>query len=91
MNSSYKSQLLRNLCDQQLATATREQLITIADRAEKLISELPANEEISFGRISQRLSDCADKFDSTKSNEHLNGPILQHDLRLLVEDFTDAA
>ena len=69
MNSSYKSQLLRNLCDQQLATATREQLITIADRAEKLISELPANEEISFGRISQRLSDCADKFDSTKSNE----------------------
>ena len=91
MNSSYKSQLLRNLCDQQLATATREQLIAVADRAETLISELNANAEMGFARISQTLIGCPDRIDSTISNEQLSEQILQHDLRLLAEDFTDAA
>jgi RNA polymerase primary sigma factor len=91
MNSSYKSPLLRDLCDQQLATATREQLIAVTHRAEHLVIELPADEEMAFGQISQRLIGCADRFDSANSNEQLNGEILQHDLRLLVENFTDAA
>ncbi|MBT5126567.1 MAG: RNA polymerase subunit sigma-70, partial [Planctomycetaceae bacterium] len=91
MNSSYMSPLLRNLCAQQLAAATREQLIAGADRSEKLISELPPNEMMAFGRISQKITGCADSFDSTNLNEQLNGAILQHDLRLIVEDFTDAA
>ena len=91
MNSSYKSQLLRNLCDQQLATATREQLIAVADRAETLISKLDANAEMGFAAISQRLIGCPDRIDSTISNEQLTKQILQHDLRLLAEDFTDAA
>ncbi|MGY8732868.1 MAG: sigma-70 family RNA polymerase sigma factor, partial [Pirellulales bacterium] len=91
MNSSYKSPLLRDLCDQQLATATREQLIAVTHRAEHLVIELPADEEMTFGQISQRLIGCADRFDSANSNEQLSGQILQHDLRLLVENFTDAA
>ena len=90
MNSSYKSQLLRNLCDHQLATATREQLIAVADRAETLISELNANAEMGFAGISQTLIGCPDRIDSTISNEQLSEQILQHDLRLLAEDFTDA-
>ena len=78
MNSSYKSPLLRNLCDQQLANATREQLIAVADRAEKLISELPTNEAMAFGRISQRLIGCADKCDSTNLNEQFSKQFSKH-------------
>jgi len=90
MNSSYKSQLLRNWCEQQLSTASRTQLITVADQAEKLISELPTKEAMDFSQISQRLNGSANRLDFTNSNDSLSRIILQHDLRLLVEDFTDA-
>ena len=90
MNSSYKSQLLRNWCEQQLSTASRTQLITVADQAEKLISELPTKEAMGISQISQRLNGSANRLDFTNSNDSLSRIILQHDLRLLVEDFTDA-
>lgn len=90
MNSSYKSQLLRNWCEQQLSTASRTQLITVADQAEKLIIELPTKEAMDLSQISQRLNGSANRLDFTNSNDSLSRTILQHDLRLLVEDFTDA-
>ena len=56
-----------------------------------MISQLDANAEVDFAGISQRIIGCSDRIDSTISIEHLTEQILQHDLRLLAEDFTDAA
>ena len=92
MNSSYSSPLLRHLRDQQLAQFSRDQIIQFADCAENLISQLASDQDYTLGNIASKITDSAvRKLVSAKSGQVIPADILRHDLRLLVEDYTDAA
>jgi RNA polymerase primary sigma factor/RNA polymerase sigma factor len=88
MHSDYQNPIIRQLRDQQVRFAPREKKIEQVNRAEKLISELDAGRTYTYEYLCYRITDFRpDSFPNLK----LSGAEAGHDLRLFVEDLSDAA
>jgi RNA polymerase primary sigma factor/RNA polymerase sigma factor len=79
---------MRQLRDQQIRFAPREKKLEQADHAERLISEIDAARSYPYEYLCYRITGYRpDSFPQSK----LSGAEAIHDLRLLVEDLSDAA
>jgi RNA polymerase primary sigma factor len=88
MHSHYKCPVLNHLRDQQVRFAPWERKVEQVDRAERLIDELDAARTYTFEYICYRVTKYRPRsFPRTK----LIGADARHDLRLFIEDLSDAA
>ena len=88
MHSDYVSPVLRQLRDQQVRFAPREKKLEQVDRAERLLTELDPKRTYTYEYLCYRITDYRpDSFPHSK----LSGEAAGHDLRLFVEDLSDAA
>ena len=88
MHTDYLSPAIRRLRDQQVRLAPYEKQIQQADLAEELLNELDPQQTYTCRYVCQRVT----------NNGYVSDPDLRftgkeacHDLRLFVEDLTDAA
>jgi RNA polymerase sigma factor (sigma-70 family) len=88
MHRDYINSTLRELCDQQTRYAPREKKLEQADRAERLLAELDPKRTYTYEYLCYRITDF-------RPESHLaakmTGDDAKHDLRLFVEDVSDAA
>jgi RNA polymerase primary sigma factor/RNA polymerase sigma factor len=88
MHIDYKSPLVREIRDRQRQIASREQLLARIDAAERLIASVELGESYQPAQVLEHLG-------SEESvggvSRRIAGRDLVHDLRLLVEDLSDAA
>ncbi len=88
MHSDYQNPIIRQLRDQQVRYAPRKKKIEQVNRAEKLLSELDEGRTYTYEYLCYRITDYRpDSFPNLK----LTGAEAGHDLRLFVEDLSDAA
>ncbi len=88
MNANYMHPVLRQLRDQQVRFAPRDQQMEQANRAERLLGEIDPARVYPYEYLCYRITDFRPtSFAQTK----LSGEQASHDLRLFVEDLTDAA
>jgi RNA polymerase primary sigma factor len=88
MHRDYINPRLRELCDQQARYAPREKKLEQADRAERLLAELDPKRTYTYEYLCYRITDFRpDSHPSVK----VTGDDARHDLRLFVEDVSDAA
>jgi RNA polymerase primary sigma factor len=88
MHTDYKSPILRQLRDQQVRFAPRDKKLEQVNRAEKLLGELDPKRTYTYEYLCYRITDYRpDSFPNMKLSGHEAG----HDLRLFVEDLSDAA
>jgi RNA polymerase primary sigma factor len=88
MNSSYINPILKQLRDQQIRFAPRDKQLEQANRAESLLAEIDDGRVYPYEYLCFRITDFRPtSFASTK----LTGEQASHDLRLFVEDLTEAA
>ncbi|HEX6960961.1 MAG TPA: sigma-70 family RNA polymerase sigma factor [Lacipirellula sp.] len=88
MHIDYKSPLVREIRDRQRQDASREQLLARIDAAERLIASVDVAETYQPTQVLQHLGPD-EGLPAGKSK--IPGRDLVHDLRLLVEDLSDAA
>lgn len=88
MHTDYRNPALRQLCDQQVRFAPREKKIDQANRAERLIAELDPQKPYSYEYLCYRITDYRPE---SYPDLRVSGDDAQHDLRLFVEDVSDAA
>ncbi len=88
MNTAYRTAILQQFRDQQVRYAPSDKKLAQADRAERLIYELDPQQTYTYGYLCQRLTDF---YPQLGADVLIRGQDAQHDLRLLVEDLTDAA
>ncbi len=88
MHSDYRNPIIRQLRDQQVRFAPREKKIEQVNRAEKLIAELDAGRTYTYEYLCYRITDYRPE---SFPNLKLTGSEAGHDLRLFVEDLSDAA
>jgi RNA polymerase primary sigma factor len=88
MHTDYQNPVLRELRDQQVRFAPREKKIEQVNRAEKLLGEIEPQGVYSYEFVVHRITDFRpESYPSLK----LSGDEAIHDLRLFVEDVSDAA
>jgi RNA polymerase sigma factor (sigma-70 family) len=88
MNANYMNPVFRQLRDQQVRFAPRDQQMEQANRAERLLREIDPARVYPYEYLCYRITDFRPtSFAQTK----LSGEQASHDLRLFVEDLTDAA
>jgi RNA polymerase primary sigma factor len=88
MHTDYFSPVIRQLRDQQVRFAPREKKIEQVNRAEKLLAELDSRRTYTYEYLCYRITDY--RPDASPSLK-LSGREAGHDLRLFVEDLSDAA
>src|SRR5262245_43589423 len=88
MHTGYRNPILKQLRDQQVRYAPREKKIEQVDRAEHLLSEIDPARTYSYEYLCYRITDY--RPDATPSLT-VSGREVKHDLRLFVEDVSDAA
>jgi len=88
MNANYHSPVLKQLRDQQVRFAPREQQLEQANRAERLLGEIDPARVYPYDYLCYRITDFRP---TSFANMKLKGEQANHDLRLFVEDLTDAA
>ena len=88
MKRQYHSCDLEQLCNQQVRFAPREQKIQQIDRAEHLPRELKPEQMYSYEYICFRVTDYRPDFNPQQT---ISGVHAGHDLRLFIEDVSDAA
>ena len=88
MHQNYRSPILRQLRDQQVRYAPRERKVLQAARAEKLLTEIDSHRVYPYEYLCYHLTDFRP---DSQPGVSVGGSDAQHDLRLLVEDLTDAA
>jgi RNA polymerase primary sigma factor len=89
MNTSYKTEGLRQLRDQQVRYAPRDKKVDQANRAERLINELELDKQYPLDYLLYRITDFRPEHSAFTAL--LAGKDARHDLRLMVEDLSDAA
>jgi len=89
MNKGYQNVVLRQLRDQQIKYAPRDRKLDQADRAEKLLTELEPGKQYPVDYIYYRITDF--RPDHPNYGSVLPGKSAAEDLRLMVEDLSDAA
>jgi RNA polymerase primary sigma factor/RNA polymerase sigma factor len=88
MHSDYLNPAIRQLRDQQVRFAPREKKIEQVNSAERLLAELEAGKNYSYEYLCYRVTNYRpESYPSLK----LSGGEARHDLRLFVEDLSDAA
>jgi RNA polymerase sigma factor (sigma-70 family) len=88
MHTDYLNPIIRQLRDQQVRFAPREKKIEQVNRAEKLLAELDARRTYTYEYLCYRITDYRPE---SFPNLKLSGQDAGHDLRLFVEDLSDAA
>jgi RNA polymerase primary sigma factor len=88
MNANYFSPVLKQLRDQQVRFAPRDQQLEQANRAERLLAEIDPARVYPYDYLCYRITDFRP---TSFANTKLKGEQANHDLRLFVEDLTDAA
>jgi len=88
MHSGYLNPAIRELRDQQVRFAPREKKLEQADRAERLLTELEADRLYPYEYLCYRVTRFRPQ---AYPDLKVTGNEAHHDLRLLVEDLTDAA
>lgn len=88
MHTEYLSPALRELRDQQVRFAPREKKIEQVDRAERLLAEIAPNKTYTYEYLCYRITDFRPE---VSANAKVKGAEAEHDLRLFVEDLSDAA
>ncbi len=88
MHSHYRHSSLKQLCDQQVRFAPRERKMEQVNRAEKLLNEIDPKRNYTYEYLCFRVTDYRP---TAGQRTVLSGEDVQHDLRLLVEDVSDAA
>lgn len=88
MHTDYQSPILRELRDQQVRFAPREKKLEQVDRAERLLAELDPQRTYSYEYLCFRITDYRPEATPHKT---MKGDVAHHDLRLFVEDVSDAA
>ena len=89
MHIDYKSPLVREIRDRQRQAATREQLLQRIEAAERLISTVDVGQTYQPTQLFEHLAGAEET--PAEANRKIAGRDLVHDLRLLVEDLSDAA
>ncbi len=88
MHSDYINPAIRQLRDQQVRFAPREKKIEQVNQAEKLLTEIDPQRTYSYEYLCFRVTNFRpDAYPDLR----LSGKEAQHDLRLFVEDVSDAA
>ena len=88
MHADYQDTTLKQLRDQQVRYAPRHKKVEQIERAERLISEIDPKKTYSYEYLCYRITDF--RPDTIPGNTML-GAAAKHDLRLFVEDVSDAA
>jgi RNA polymerase primary sigma factor/RNA polymerase sigma factor len=88
MHADYLSPVLRELRDQQVRFAPREKKIEQVNRAERLLGEIKPGKTYTYEYLCYRITDFRP---TTSASAKLTGEQAEHDLRLFVEDLSDAA
>jgi RNA polymerase sigma factor (sigma-70 family) len=88
MHTDYLNPIIRQLRDQQVRFAPRDKKIEQVNRAEKLLAELDAARTYTYEYLCYRITDYRPE---SFPNLKLSGQDAGHDLRLFVEDLSDAA
>jgi len=88
MHTDYQSLTLRELRDQQVRYAPREKKVEQVNRAERLITEIDPRKTYSYEYLCYRITDYRPDSSPDKT---MSGKAARHDLRLFVEDVSDAA
>ncbi len=88
MHSDYVNPAIRQLRDQQVRFAPREKKIEQVNRAERLLDELDPRRTYSYQYVCFRITDFRPE---AYPDLKFSGREASHDLRLFVEDVSDAA
>ncbi len=88
MHTDYNNPAIRQLRDQQVRFAPREKKIEQANLAEKLLSELDEGRTYSYEYLCYRITKYRPE---SYPDLRMSGSEASHDLRLFVEDVSDAA
>src|SRR4051812_28925924 len=88
MHTDYTIPILKQLRDQQVRFAPREKKVEQINRAEKLLAELDPSRTYSYEYLCYRITDFRPE---TVPSTTMTGTDASHDLRLFVEDVSDAA
>ncbi len=88
MHSAYRNPILKELRDQQVRFAPRAKKMEQVDRAERLLGELDAGKTYTYEYLCYRITDY--RPDSSPQLV-VSGAEARHDVRLFVEDVSDAA
>lgn len=88
MHTDYQTPVLRQLHNQQVRFAPRKKKIDQANRAERLITELDPKRMYTYEFLCHKVTDFKPE---TYAAVKLSGEEAAHDLRLFVEDVSDAA
>jgi len=88
MHADYNIPILKQLRDQQVRFAPREKKVEQVNRAEKLLAELDPSRTYSYEYLCFRITDFRPE---TIPSTTMKGSDAWHDLRLFVEDVSDAA
>lgn len=88
MHRDYINSTIRELCDQQVRYAPREKKLEQASRAERLMAELEPKRTYTYEYLCFRITDFRPE---SHRLAKMTGEEAKHDLRLFVEDVSDAA
>ena len=88
MHAEYRNQTLAQLCDQQVRFAPRDKKLEQVERAEKLLHEIHTDRTYTYEYLCYRITDYRPE---VTPNCRISGGDAIHDLRLFVEDVSDAA
>jgi RNA polymerase primary sigma factor len=88
MHSQYRSDIIKQLCDQQVRFAPRLKKLQQVDRAERLLGEIDPSKTYSYEYLCFRITDYRPELSPQMM---LSGEEARHDVRLFVEDVSDAA
>ena len=89
MHIDYKSPLVREIRDRQRQAATREQLLQRIEAAERLMATVDVGQTYQPTQVFEHLAGVEET--PAEASRKIAGRDLVHDLRLLVEDLSDAA
>ena len=88
MHTDYLVPVLRQLRDQQVRFAPRNKKVEQICRAERLLDELETKRTYTYEYLCYRITDYRPDL---LAPIHISGTDARHDLRLFVEDVSDAA
>jgi RNA polymerase primary sigma factor/RNA polymerase sigma factor len=88
MHSTYRNSVIRQLRDQQVRFAPRAKKLEQVERAERLLSEIEPSKTYSYEYLCFRITDYRP---DTSLHLTMSGDEARHDVRLFVEDVSEAA
>lgn len=89
MHIDYRSPVVREIRDRQQMAASRDQILARIDAAERLLATVQPDANYQPGQVLTHLNDA--EASASVTGRKILGADLAHDLRLLVEDLSDAA